>query len=597
MSLCSFPDSKPVTLTQFNLTSVNIEGPLELNCKGGDLELNLTDVQFVSETSFNFIKGLDCSTLLVVLDRVIMVRPIVTLEALSNSEIKIRNSTFSSLIAGIASINFDGQNLFTPRAKHDVSIDDTDTGGILIDYPVQQGKHILDVIDVRMIGLKRVTDMVHPVSALSVFIRKTKTDLKVHVINSTFTSNHRAIDFSVKGLADIRITNCSFANNSAAGSGGALRFSASLVPGIGSESKVEKTKMSITNCTFENNFANVTSFYNETDLYYQTRSPGSGGAIYVFIIAPSQLHQDGLVSIVDSSFSNNTAIAKGGTFYVNRDITTEIINSSFSNFDGSYRPKIGDIIEASCNMTMAGVNFSVTQTDSSSAVISYYASDPSNSRLMVRDTNLVCPSSHRFEHLTTTSLYKANGIESLQMYCRVCPEEYYSLNTTHVHMHERNQSIDHEVRCVKCPYGAKCNVGIQNNQGFWGTTTAGDEVVMYQCPQEYCEQDNVLTIAFDRCKENRVGTLCGRCDEGFSESMFNTDCISNEECGWKNWWVLVLIMAYGIFYLLFFLFEKDYDNFQNFLREKLSVEKPKDTSETQQETNNLNVPNHVEQEE
>ena len=556
--------------------------------------MHLKNVLFGSDSAFNTIKTSDCSSLVAYFRRVTMVRPMVTLQAMTSSEIRIRNCSFSVN----ATEEVQTVQKILSRKRREVSVSDDDTGGILIDYPLQGGKHSLDVINTTITGLKRVINRLHPVGALSIFARKTKTDAKIRVINSTFILNHRAIDFSLKGLVDVRIVNSTFLNNSAEGSGGALRFSASLQGGIGSEAKVEKTKIYITHSTFRNNFANRTDYYNTSDLYYQTRSPGSGGAIYVFIIAPSQLHQDGLVSIVNSSFSGNNAVAKGGTFYVNRDISTEIINCSFANSKEEYRPKVGDIIHASCNMTLANIDLDVARTDSSSAVISYHASDPSNSRLFVQSSNLTCPSSHKLEQLTTTSLYKANGIESLQMFCRICPEDHYSLNTTKVYMNEGKQETKNDVRCVRCPYGAKCTVGIQNNQGFWGIHTAGDVVVMYQCPQEYCEQDGVLTIAFDRCKENRVGILCGHCDEGYSESMFNTDCISNEECGWKNWWVLVVIMSYGIFYLLFFMFEKDYDNFQNTVREKLSVEKEADKKEeTPERTNDLNAQKESEEEE
>ena len=44
-------------------------------------------------------------------------------------------------------------------------------------------------------------------------------------------------------------------------------------------------------------------------------------------------------------------------------------------------------------------------------------------------------------------------------------------------------------------------------------------------------------VLYDSCASNRMGPLCGHCKDGYSESMFGTLCIPNEECGWQNWWV------------------------------------------------------------
>ena len=49
-----------------------------------------------------------------------------------------------------------------------------------------------------------------------------------------------------------------------------------------------------------NRFLNVrlTFQYQDNDVYYQNRSPGSGGAIFVHLAVPSPLARDGIISII-----------------------------------------------------------------------------------------------------------------------------------------------------------------------------------------------------------------------------------------------------------------------------------------------------------
>ncbi len=54
-----------------------------------------------------------------------------------------------------------------------------------------------------------------------------------------------------------------------------------------------------------------------------------------------------------------------------------------------------------------------------------------------------------------------------------------------------------------------------------------------------------------------MGRLCGRCKEGFSESLFSTDCNLNSECI-NEIWAWVIIAVYGMAYVLFFLFDKEW---------------------------------------
>ena len=126
------------------------------------------------------------------------------------------------------------------------------------------------------------------------------------------------------------------------------------------------------------------------------------------------------------------------------------------------------------------------------------------------------------------------------------------------------------LNCLKCPYGAECASGIWNNIGFWGSPQETlSSVNMYPCPQDYCVQNTASLVAYDSCADGRTGMLCGRCKDGLSESLFGTDCIPDEDCGWKNWTVALMIAVYGILYVLFFMFEEDYSKLVDYVSTKI----------------------------
>ena len=92
---------------------------------------------------------------------------------------------------------------------------------------------------------------------------------------------------------------------------------------------------------------------------------------------------------------------------------------------------------------------------------------------------------------------------------------------------------------------------------------------MFNCPEEYCVQRPTgAYISYDSCADRRTGTLCGRCEDGYSESLFGPVCIPNDECGWHNWYIAVLIPCYGLGYLLFFMFERDFARFLRWITKK-----------------------------
>ena len=59
--------------------------------------------------------------------------------------------------------------------------------------------------------------------------------------------------------------------------------------------------------------------------------------------------------------------------------------------------------------------------------------------------------------------------------------------------------------------------------------------------------------------------LCGRCLDGYSESLFSTKCKPDSECSGEVWaWVMMAV--YGLAYVTFFLFDKEWATLMKKLR-------------------------------
>ena len=137
--------------------------------------------------------------------------------------------------------------------------------------------------------------------------------------------------------------------------------------------------------------------------------------------------------------------------------------------------------------------------------------------------------------------------------CVQCPRNTYSLDRGKAHDTKSNN-----ITCHECPVGGNCVEGqVLSKPNFWGYESS-HTVQFLQCPPKYCcDTDDCLH--YDSCHGNRIGTLCGECPTGMSESLFNTKCRPNNDCTSVLFWPGVLVCL--ILYLLFFLYQEDIVNF------------------------------------
>ena len=84
--------------------------------------------------------------------------------------------------------------------------------------------------------------------------------------------------------------------------------------------------------------------------------------------------------------------------------------------------------------------------------------------------------------------------------------------------------------CQSCPLGAKCEGGIQVVPNYWGYRDTETSVSMVRCPEGYCCQGNETCNGIDSCNTGRTGTLCGKCQENLTESIFTPQCLPLRSC-------------------------------------------------------------------
>ena len=140
------------------------------------------------------------------------------------------------------------------------------------------------------------------------------------------------------------------------------------------------------------------------------------------------------------------------------------------------------------------------------------------------------------------------NVTSLRYSCRSCSPGYYSLERGT----SRGLVVANHVKCLPCPFGAIC---IENNiaakPNFWGylKSTHSQSLEFLACPEDYCP--SIATKYYNICQGNRVGTLCGQCAKGFTETLFSTECRNSTKCG--NYTVWIVTMALTITLALYLL--------------------------------------------
>ena len=143
------------------------------------------------------------------------------------------------------------------------------------------------------------------------------------------------------------------------------------------------------------------------------------------------------------------------------------------------------------------------------------------------------------------------NVSYIKVFCDECPDSFYTLQRGST----SGLNINKDTKCLKCPYGAKCENGnIIAKENFWGfnISTRPPSLQFISCPVEYCgTSTHSSRHAYNVCHGNRSGVLCGQCSSGYSEVLYSTSCRKLENCNW--FWVASFI--YVMFFTVYVIFK------------------------------------------
>ena len=140
------------------------------------------------------------------------------------------------------------------------------------------------------------------------------------------------------------------------------------------------------------------------------------------------------------------------------------------------------------------------------------------------------------------------NVTSLKYSCRSCAPGYLGLKRGT----SRRLVVAYLVHYLPCSFAATCienNIAVKPN--FWGypTSTHPQSLGFLVCPEDYCP--SVATTYYNSCQGNRIGTLCGQCAKGFTETLLSSECLNSTECG--NYFVWIVTMVLTITLVLYLL--------------------------------------------
>ena len=203
------------------------------------------------------------------------------------------------------------------------------------------------------------------------------------------------------------------------------------------------------------------------------------------------------------------------------------------------------VTETSCDGNFSNINMFY--------VISYNTLSMTTAQLDIEGNfTIICPQSYKMilnNYCSPSSDKTVTTCDSLFALCIQCPRKTYSLDKGEVHNLTSNR-----ITCHECPVGGNCLEGqVTSKPNFWGYES-NREIKFLQCPPQYC-CDTERCKHYNSCQGNRLGTLCGKCPSGMSESLFDPKCKPNKDCTSVLFWPAISV--YLILYLLFFLYQED----------------------------------------
>ncbi len=379
-------------------------------------------------------------------------------------------------------------------------------------------------------------------------------------------------DTCLLGEFTVDIINSQFQNNSASWEGGAIYFMV-----------FSTTQIYVEQSVFENNQAFPGSGLYLTNVDSNICSSQTQAIIPTFVVHCQFINNTDTAILVKGKhkyitfiitkclFKNNMCIHSSFAEDVFTETKLELRDTSISKW-GDYPRILGinsqsDSIIDNVTINTAGLS---NQRQINIAQFSHYITKRKNYSFECQ-----CPAFYQ-PTLSTAGLSDAGAV-MLQITCKPCSQGYYIGRTWLVisaendsdHHCDEKQSVDLWGQvldrnrfcytrspgiCIDCPHGANCSAGVMALPNYWGHMKVHDRLEFHSCPVGYCcNQAPCKDIG--QCATHRVGILCGRCVQGFTESLITPECIPNEAC--SDWWIFPLFCLWTFTITLVIVFSQD----------------------------------------
>ena len=502
-----------------------------------------------------------CNQSTVVINNVKLLDSKLHMKAQTWAEIDITNSTFTKILRSETGMG--GVNVTLPLLHGHLRVTQCVFSNLVHWEP------ILSAINIEAGALR--------IEALRKVRRENELEIKqnntVLIQNTTFMHNERALSIS-RSFSLIQITGCVFSHNKVMHAAAALRLALDANDGalITDSHFLHNAAGATDHTTIKGHFEVDREQVTVNDDQYKgvISLVGKGGAL--------RIHRGG-VRLVRCTFIDNTARLLGGAIFVDRWANVSIVDSYFEGSHSHVHSIQGDILYSNGAAHIKKSRFFVKTADNHVTILrhsgSYWSMD-------VESLWFQCPVGHLVLMVNTTShriknevgLLRSHKLDQLSYYCQTCGNNRYSLDYGYINYTLMNNATEYftllingqepfqshsvdfiygNISCHDCPYGARCDNDISSVANFWGYEDQRLAVFQH-CPQDYCCSSHTCP-SITSCADNREGRLCGKCRPGHSEALFSFRCVSNEICG--NLWLWPLIIAMGIVYSLFLVFQKD----------------------------------------
>ena len=313
------------------------------------------------------------------------------------------------------------------------------------------------------------------------------------------------------------------------------------------------TTAKLTNCQFLHNcgkaYYQLYATTTFTNCYFRENQASLHGAA-IFNGAQSQC------TCTSCIFEENYTDSYGGTIYHARDADNPLRLVNCSLVIRKKPPRYGLGGEA----LYLGFKATITNTTIHAPGFTSYPSQRglllhsfADSADVMDNVKIQCPVGWNISVIGVYSGKKS--FDMLAATCSSCPPNYYSLHSGEV-LFSRNFTQGYKtyhIRCLPCPYGGRCSNGIVRAQdNFWAMPINDHSTLNFvRCPVGYCCHGSQCQ-GYDSCSNNRVGVLCGKCKEGYSEDSLTSDCLPETNCS-KIWFWVIFICA-GMIYVIILMY-------------------------------------------